>query len=279
MKRMVDTSIWVDARVESLGSMAKLLWLYILTSPQGNLAGCFELTMRRIEVDTGIKAAQAQKILDELCAAGLICCSADTGEVLIVRWRKHNWSGGSTKLAKPLASAIQDVKDPRFRAYLAEVYYQVYSEPIFGFEEIAGKYPIDILLDECRYPSISISIPTTVPKGVGGTGEGEPDVKVAEAAEEIVAYLNAKLGTHYKPKSRDTLKRITARLREGFAVEDFKTVIDKKAAAWQGTEFSQYLRPETLFGTKFEGYLNEIQPRPRTLAEEARKHGFDIYNR
>jgi hypothetical protein len=40
-------------------------------------------------------------------------------------------------------------------------------------------------------------------------------------------------------------------------VEDFKRVIDIKAAEWLGTENDQYLRPQTLFGTKFEGYLNQ----------------------
>ena len=45
-------------------------------------------------------------------------------------------------------------------------------------------------------------------------------------------------------------------MKEGFTIEDFKTVIDKKAAEWQGTDFEQYLWPTTLFGTKFEGYLN-----------------------
>ena len=42
-----------------------------------------------------------------------------------------------------------------------------------------------------------------------------------------------------------------------FTVEDFKTVIDKKSLEWMGTEREKYLRPQTLFGTKFESYLNQ----------------------
>ena len=45
-------------------------------------------------------------------------------------------------------------------------------------------------------------------------------------------------------------------MNDGFTVDDFKAVIDKKAKEWKGTEMAQYLRPETLFGTKFESYLN-----------------------
>ncbi|MFR6258931.1 MAG: conserved phage C-terminal domain-containing protein, partial [Anaerovoracaceae bacterium] len=50
---------------------------------------------------------------------------------------------------------------------------------------------------------------------------------------------------------------IKARLSDGFSVEDFKLVIEKKYKEWQGTEFEKFLRPETLFGTKFESYLNQ----------------------
>ena len=182
MKRMVDTDIWVDRRVEELGSHAKLLWLYILTAPQGNLAGCFELTMRRIEVDTGMKAAQAKKVLGELSAAGLICCSADTCEVLIIRWWKYNWSGGSPKLEKPLGTAIQSVKNGAFRAYLAELFYEAFGKPLAGYEETAGKYPIDTLLEQCRYPSISI--PITNPKPItSGNGNGNQVVGVGKPAQ------------------------------------------------------------------------------------------------
>lgn len=72
----------------------------------------------------------------------------------------------------------------------------------------------------------------------------------------IIDYLNQKAHKDFKPKSKATQQHINARLKEGFTVEDFKTVIDKKCAEWLGTDFEQYLRPSTLFGTKFEGYLN-----------------------
>lgn len=74
---------------------------------------------------------------------------------------------------------------------------------------------------------------------------------------EIINYLNEKLGTHYKNNTNKTQSQIRARFNEGFTLEDFKTVIDKKINEWYGTPMQKYLRPETLFGTKFEGYLNQ----------------------
>ena len=74
---------------------------------------------------------------------------------------------------------------------------------------------------------------------------------------EVIKYLNEKANTNYKPSTKNTQGFINARLKEGFTVEDFKKVIDVKAKSWIGTDFEKYLRPATLFGTKFENYLNE----------------------
>lgn len=82
--------------------------------------------------------------------------------------------------------------------------------------------------------------------------QDKPDV-----IKEIVDHMNARLGTHYRPTTQATRKLLKARLNEGFTVEEIKTVIDKKAAEWLGNaSMAQYLRPETLFGNKFESYLN-----------------------
>ena len=77
--------------------------------------------------------------------------------------------------------------------------------------------------------------------------------------EDIIDYLNTKLSTKYKSNAEYINKHINARLNEGFTYEDFVTVIDKKYAEWNGTEMAKFLRPETLFGTKFQGYLNELE--------------------
>lgn len=71
-----------------------------------------------------------------------------------------------------------------------------------------------------------------------------------------IAYLNQKLGKNYKYVDKNT-KLVKARLAEGYSLIDFKTVIDKKVAEWQNGDMAKYLRPETLFGNKFDGYLNQ----------------------
>ena len=72
----------------------------------------------------------------------------------------------------------------------------------------------------------------------------------------VISHLNEKAGTSYRASTPRTQALIRAREGEGFTLEDFKTVIDRKCAEWMGTEWEKFLRPETLFGTKFESYLN-----------------------
>ena len=80
---------------------------------------------------------------------------------------------------------------------------------------------------------------------------------IKKEIQDIVKYLNDKLGTCYKYDSKKTIRIISSRLMEGYSFNDFKTVIEKKFSEWVGSEFERYLTPGTLFGEKFENYLNQ----------------------
>lgn len=86
--------------------------------------------------------------------------------------------------------------------------------------------------------------------------------------KEIIDYLNKKTNSKYSYTGKEQVRHINARLSEGYKVDDFKKVIDIKCKKWQGTEMEQYLRPSTLFGTKFENYLNEKDKTYQKPAEQ-----------
>ena len=80
--------------------------------------------------------------------------------------------------------------------------------------------------------------------------------------EAVIDYLNSKVGGRYTYRNKKTNSLIRARLSDGFTVDDFKKVVDVKAAAWLGTDMATYLRPSTLFAPgHFEEYLNEVPKR------------------
>ena len=89
-----------------------------------------------------------------------------------------------------------------------------------------------------------------------------------EEIKGIVEYLNIKSNSHYKYSTDKTQTLIKARIKDGFTLDDFKIVIDKKCEEWLGTDFEKFLRPETLFNNKFEGYLNQkITAKKKTLKD------------
>ena len=88
-------------------------------------------------------------------------------------------------------------------------------------------------------------------------GQARPD-DTAPIREKIIVYLNKKLDAHYKPNASKNKQVINARLNEGYTLDDFKRAIDNKVADWgNDKKMSKFLRPETLFGPKMDGYVNE----------------------
>lgn len=88
-------------------------------------------------------------------------------------------------------------------------------------------------------------------------------ISSGETVKKVISYLNKQAGTNYKASSEKTKKLISARMNEGFTETDFFTVIDNKVEEWGkppkagAKDMRPYIRPETLFGTKFEAYLNQ----------------------
>lgn len=87
---------------------------------------------------------------------------------------------------------------------------------------------------------------------------------------EIIEYLNLKTGSKFKPTTKPYVQAIRSRLKEGYTVDDFKMVIDKKCREWKGTKLEKYLTPKTLFApSHFDTYLNSNEM--ATMSDTERK--------
>ena len=98
------------------------------------------------------------------------------------------------------------------------------------------------------------------------------ELKINNIYSEVIDYLNQKTNSKFRVTASNK-KNITARINEKATLEDFKIVIDTKHKQWDGTEYRKYLRPQTLFGTKFDSYLNE-----KIKEEKGRVFTDDIFN-
>lgn len=92
------------------------------------------------------------------------------------------------------------------------------------------------------------------------------NVNAKKIYSDVISLLNAQSGSCFSPSSPATRRLIAARVNEGYTLSDFEKVIAKKSSEWRGTEFEKFLRPQTLFGAKFESYLNQREPRAKPRA-------------
>lgn len=117
--------------------------------------------------------------------------------------------------------------------------------------------------DTESYPSL----PEPTKKSGNDDTKGEVCTKdsTGEKRHEIIGYLNRRMGTSYKPDSKGIKAILDPRLKDGYTVEDCKTVIDNMILAWGNDDkMRQYIRPSTLFrASHIDSYLNYRQTVPR----------------
>jgi uncharacterized phage protein (TIGR02220 family) len=172
-----------------------------------------------------IKDKQMIEWIDELVKAGLVILYvADDGKqyIKLTKWEKHQ----QTRANKP-KFPLPKATDIKCNQVIANV-------PVNENENVND-----------NRNSISENV-------------NEPNVTLSDSAKRIIDYLNEKAGTQYRYTAAKTKDLIRARLNENFTEQDFYRVIDNKCVEWLNDEkMCKFLRPETLFSNKFEGYLNQ----------------------
>jgi uncharacterized phage protein (TIGR02220 family) len=96
-------------------------------------------------------------------------------------------------------------------------------------------------------------------KSVSVSKDKENDKElISQKVIEVIEYLNLATGKKFSTTGNDNIKHVMKKITEGYTMDNFKQVIDVKTAKWKGTDMEDYLRPQTLFGGKFNAYLNEL---------------------
>ncbi len=164
-------------------------------------------------------------------------------------------------------SGVVVIKDWKIHNYIRK---DTYNTTIYGDEKEQlsqdenGSYTISPRAVDEPSPQVRLGkVRLGKVSNINSSSNDEPHIELKKI-EDIISYLNEKAGTKYRASGSKTQRLIKARFNDGFNDEDFKKVIDIKVAEWCGTDMSKYLRPETLFGTKFESYLNQEVKKSKT---------------
>lgn len=167
-------------------------------------------------------------------------------------------------------------------------YYRIISFGVELWNEKVKATPIQIKYGKLLISNTNIQVKEVKQKPIKKVKkEAETpiaEVDMNEVYESIISYLNSKAGTGFKSQTNSYRTFINARLKNGYKLEDFYKVIDNKCNEWIGTDFQKFLRPETLFGNKFDSYLNQMvtkksnQEKAYEQVSEATKLGWNTSN-
>lgn len=153
--RTVALSFWTDSKVtEEFTPEDRYFYLYLFTNPHTNLAGCYEISIRQISLETGYSTETINRLLQRFSEIHKVAYySTETREVLIYNWHKYNWTS-SEKFRKPLEREIAAIKNSSFKEYLTA---------IFNGEKnvsLGGRYRIDTYCSDT--PVLFCSVTDTV---------------------------------------------------------------------------------------------------------------------
>lgn len=279
IKRIVDTSFWQDAVVVDRYTVEdKYFLLYLMTNPHTKQCGIYLLPRKYIAFEMGYSLEVIKSLITRFQNTFKnIVYSEKTQEIAVLNAMKYNIVKGGKPVEDCIKKDIETVMD-------SSLIFAVYQNMDEFWETSTRK--IDMSVKEIFKTEIKrrntndndndndneLSYPLTY----SDTYHDSSDDSTVEQArphvspihKDVIDYLNAKTGKQYRFTTKKTQDLIRARQAEGFELKDFQTVVDKKVAEWTGTEFEKFLRPETLFGTKFEGYLNQsTNPKPKRAGD------------
>lgn len=217
--------------VKAIGIEAGFLLTTLIEASDGlaNEDGWFYKTSPSLEEETGLSNHKQSKIIEELTKLGIL--EQENKGMPMKRYFRINFNK-----MEELVFKTQDLKN--LNASIKENEKQ-------GFKNFESK---DLKNSNACIEKISNNIITN---------NNNLNKELNNIYKETVDYLNEKAGTKYKSNSKNTTKHIKARINDGYTLEDFKSVIDKKCSEWLNTDMEKYLCPDTLFGCKFEKYLNQ----------------------
>ena len=121
--RNVQMTFWTDSKVvDDFTPEDRYFYLYLITNPHTNLAGCYEVSTRQMANETGYSKETIERLIARFISVhGVIKYSSDTKEVLLFNWHRYSWTK-SDRFRVALIKDINTVKDSAFKEYLMQLY-------------------------------------------------------------------------------------------------------------------------------------------------------------
>lgn len=221
--RNISISFWTDSKVDDeFTPEDKYFYLYLLTNPHTNICGCYEISMKQMERETGYNADTVKRLLGRMeHQHKVIMYAEETKEILILNWCKYNWTD-SAKLKNAIASVAQHIKSRHFQKYVADTL------------SIGYPYRIDTLSIPYTYP-----MDTSVSDTDTDTGTDTGTDTVSESDTESVTVSETETENRYSDRDRADKPRTRARFTAPTLVE-VKAYCDERKNGVNPQRFIDY---------------------------------------
>ncbi|MDO8474585.1 MAG: conserved phage C-terminal domain-containing protein [Candidatus Rokubacteria bacterium] len=256
--RKITVAMWGDARFRALSAPqhnARYLWIYLLTGPHtGPIPGLSVAGEAALAEALGWPLPKFRQAFAEIAAQGMAEADWPARVLFLPKAIKHN-PPESPNVVRSWRTYMAEVAECSLKAKAEAM--------LKGWLEAKGKAWLEAFGE-----AFPIAFPEAL--GLSGAGAGAGEKQEQEpipltpqggngdgAHAQVVVWLEALNeigGLHFKATANQ-LRPIQARIAEGFTLEQARHVVKAKVSEWSRTDMAKYLRPSTLFGVKFDGYL------------------------
>ena len=274
--RLVSPTFWTDSKIQDdFTPEDKYFFLYLLTNPQTNICGCYELGLKEAEYETGYKRDKLLALLDRFEKVHkLIAYNPETKEVFIFNWYKYNLSR-SEKTLKGARSVAQYIKTPAFKDEVLKILEclengEGYTRGIQGVY-MGYTYPIQA--------SVSVSVSDSVSDSVSVSDSDNPSktVNIDSKAQEVIDAYNAictslpqvrQLTDKRRKAIKDRLKKYDLEtLKDAFTKAQASDFLTGKDGKWRAN-FDWLMYEYNLVKVLEDNYINRDKPQGMSLAEK-----------
>lgn len=244
--RSIRTNFWSDSKIiDDFTPEDRYFYLYLLTNEKSNQLGCYELSINQMCRDTGYNKDTIKKLLERFeNEHKVISYDFETKEIFIKKWYKYNWLE-SSNTKKCIEKEFSLVKSTNLKELISPLYapYIPHTSNKKKKKKKKNKYILSGKPDETPLFSEIISCLNKI---------------------GIVEDFDVKKEFHFR-NTENNRRLIEKLLEDGYTKEDIFDVIFLKYDQWienndkNKTDMSTFYRPSTLFGDKFEEYLQEAK--------------------
>lgn len=265
VKRIISTEFWEDEKViDNYSPEDKYFMLYLLTNPKTTSIGIYRLPKKIASFELGYTRETISVLLDRFQNKyNNIVYFEDEQEIAVLNTLKYTISKGGKPIEDMVERELKSVKNAEAIQVVYEHLTMWWSLSDRAIDEvIKQKFESELIkrkvAKENTNANTNANANAYTESLSESVDESSSDSAPAVPYKEIVDYLNTKANSKYRHTTTKTKDVIKARWNEGFRLDDFKKVIDIKTMEWlYNPRMSKFLRPETLFSNKFEGYLNQ----------------------